>query len=179
MTVHDPSKIRVTGDGLKRAQVAEVAWFEIDPSGPATADAEVKVTSPSGARLVTHITRTSRGIFRVEWTPLEVGPHKIVCKYANTTLTGSPFTCQAFDPRKVRVTDIQDGFLGKESLFRVDTTMAGHGELNVQVESQGRNVAVTLKEVPEKGMFEASFIAREAGLHGIKVDIISWAFISI
>ncbi|OQV23311.1 Filamin-B [Hypsibius exemplaris] len=173
MTVHDPSQIRVSGDGLKRALVETMAWFEIDPRGPATGDVDVKITSPSGSRIATHISKTSRGVFRVEFTPLEVGPHKIACKYANTSLTGSPFTCEAYDPRRVKVSDIQDGFVGRESIVKIDATMAGVGEVEVTVESQGRSLPVALKEVGEKGSYEASFTPREAGQHGIKVTFAS------
>ena len=169
MTVHDPSKVTASGDGLKHACVGEVAWFEIDPHGPATAEAEVKITSPSGTRVATTISRTTRGIFRVEFTPTEVGPHKIACKYADTPLTGSPFICEAYDPKQVNLKDINDGFVGKESVFRVDTTMAGQGDIEVVVEQQGRQVKATLKETG-KGLYEASFTPRDAGPHGITVN---------
>ncbi|GAU89920.1 hypothetical protein RvY_02412-2 [Ramazzottius varieornatus] len=172
MTVHDPSKVTASGDGLKRACVGEVAWFEIDPHGPATAEADVKITSPSGTRVATNISRTSRGIFRVEFTPSEVGPHKIACKYADTPLTGSPFICEAYDPRQVNVKDIHDGFVGKESVFRIDATMAGLGDVQVEIEHQGRMVKATMKETA-KGMYEASFTPRDAGPHGITVKFLN------
>lgn len=122
MLVHDPSQFRVTGDGLTRACVGDTAWFEIDPRGAASANAEVgvKITSPSGAKVNPVITRTSRGLIRIEYVPLEVGPHRISVKYAGTALTGSPFTCEVYDPRKVRVEDLRDGYVGKENVFKVN-----------------------------------------------------------
>lgn len=109
----DGSRATAEGDGLRRACVGEVAWFEIDPRGPPIAEAEVKITSPVGARVVSQLRKTSRGTFRVEYTPMEVGPHKIACKYAETPLNGSPFVCEVFDPRNVRVSDLPDGFVGE------------------------------------------------------------------
>lgn len=90
----DGSRSLAEGDGLKRACVGETAWFEIDPRGPPIAEAEVSISSPSGTRVPTTGRKTSRGTFRFEYVPTEVGPHKIACKYAETALNGSPFTCQ-------------------------------------------------------------------------------------
>lgn len=100
ISVHDPSLIKVSGDGLKRACVGERAWFEIDPMG-GHAEAGVKITSPSGAHVPCTMTKSSRGIIRVEYTPVEVGPHRISCKYAGTPLTGSPFICEVYDHKQV------------------------------------------------------------------------------
>lgn len=109
----DGSRSTAEGDGLKHGVVGEVAWFEIDPRGPPIADAEVKITSPTGVKVQTQMRKTSRGTFRVEYTPMEVGPHKIACKYAETPLNGSPFVCDVCDPRNVRISELPDGFVGK------------------------------------------------------------------
>lgn len=92
--------MKVSGDGLKRACAGEVAWFEIESRTTASADVSVKITSPSGARVTVQIAKSSRG-FRVEYTPVEVGPHRISTKYADVPLSGSPFTCDVYDPSKV------------------------------------------------------------------------------
>lgn len=157
MNVHDPSQMRVSGDGLKRAFVGEMAWFEIDPRG-GTAEASVKITSPTGSRVACEMTRSTRGIIRVEYTPLEVGPHSISCKYADTPLNGSPFTCQVIDPRMVKITDLKDGFVGKECKFMVDASMGGQGELDLEIEGNNRLVPHTVNSVG-RGVYQVIMTA--------------------
>jgi filamin len=165
----DGSRSVAEGDGLKRACVGENAWFEIDPKGPAIADAEVKITSPSGARVATQNRKTSRGTFRFEYIPQEVGSHKIACKYAGTELNGSPFTCEVYDPLNVRVSELTDGYVGKECTFQVDTSTAGQGDLQVEIESGNRSVKAVMHSLGN-GVHEVSFIPKDAGLHAITVS---------
>ena len=78
----------------------------------------------------------------------------------------------------MRVEDTPDGFVGKESVVKVDASAAGVGEVLVTVESQGRAVPVVLKEVGGRGVYEAAFTPREAGQHGIKVAALFCVFLS-
>jgi filamin len=170
MTVHDPSQFRVTGDGLTRACVGETAWFEIDPRGATNAEAGVKITSPSGGRVPCQMTKTSRGIIRVEYIPSEVGPHRISTKYAGVSLTGSPFECQVYDPRQVQVKDLHDGYVAKENTFRVDASKAGQGDLQVDIEGASkRRVPCKITQTSPTGLYDVSFTPRDAGEHEISV----------
>ncbi len=55
--------------------------------------------------------------FNVEYTPTEVGRHRINVEYADIDISDSPFFPQAFDAGLVRVGTIPDGVLGQPVTF--------------------------------------------------------------
>lgn len=46
-----------------------------------------------------------------------VGDHSIEIKYADLPIHGSPFVVKAYDSTKVRVTDVNNGVVGKFIFF--------------------------------------------------------------
>lgn len=141
--VIDGSRAIATGDGLSKALVGDTAWFEIDPNSPPLVEPEVVISGPNGGRVPFQMRKTSRGTFKVEYIPTEVGAHVISAKYAEATVGGSPFTCNVFDPRKIRMGDLPDGYVNKDYSFTVDATSAGRAELEVGIETNNRPVRVT------------------------------------
>ena len=63
---------------------------------------------------------------------MEPGPHSIEVVFAGSRIQGSPFTCQAYDPSRVRITDVdrtakkerEIGFTSKLSVDTVVTEMS-------------------------------------------------------
>ena len=46
-----------------------------------------------------------------------LGDHEIEVKYGGHPVTGSPFTCRAYDPTKIKVGNIPKGLLEKPVYF--------------------------------------------------------------
>ena len=63
------------------------------------------IQGPSGARVPCGISRKGH-ISRVEFSAMEAGPHNIDVLFAGSRVHGSPFVCQAYDPNRVRITDV-------------------------------------------------------------------------
>lgn len=65
----------------------------------------------------TEIVEIEPGHMQINFTPVHVGDHEIDVRYGGVPVTGSPFTCRAYDPAKIRVGDIPKGFLDKAVYF--------------------------------------------------------------
>lgn len=53
----------------------------------------------------------------VPFVPFYLGDHAIEIKYADVPIHGSPFVVKAYDATKVRVTDVNNGVVGKFVFF--------------------------------------------------------------
>ena len=65
------------------------------------------------------------GLFRIEFTTVEVGSYVIDVTVKELTVPNSPLIAKAYDAGLIKVTDIQDGIVGDLSTFRVDASKAG------------------------------------------------------
>ncbi len=63
--------------------------------------------------------------FRIEFTTVEVGSYVINVNVSELTVPSSPLIAKAYDASLIKVTDIQDGFVGDLSTFRIDASRAG------------------------------------------------------
>lgn len=77
---------------------------------------------------------------------------------------------QVYDPRAVRVGELHDGYVNKEYTFQVDTSMAGQGDVEVEIDAGGRQIKPVVRKGRD-GLCDVSFTPREAGPHGITVSI--------
>lgn len=75
---------------------------------------------------------------------------------------------EVVDPSRVKVVDIEDGIVGRSQTFRVDTTRAGHGALNVLIMAGGREVRNTIRE-SGPGVYKVSYTPKSDLPH--KIDV--------
>ena len=64
--------------------------------------------------------RVSRqgALFTVEFTPKDVGPHTVELVYCGQQVPGSPFTSNAYDAARVKLTDVsKSGAVGQQMAF--------------------------------------------------------------
>ena len=61
--------------------------------------------------------------FNVEYTPTEVGRHRIDVKYADANIMGSPFYPEVFDASLVRVGNIPIGIIDQWVYFDGELSM--------------------------------------------------------
>lgn len=67
------------------------------------------VSGPGGSTVRTRLTATGEGRYTATYTPEAVGRHNVQVSCAGRHVPGSPFTCNVYDVRRVRVTGLGPG----------------------------------------------------------------------
>lgn len=73
--------------------------------------------APTGGQVRNRISALSHVGYEVEWTAHEVGTHMVTMEYAGQMIGNGPAPVKAYDPTKVKVSDINNGFVGKPVTF--------------------------------------------------------------
>lgn len=146
------------GDGLKQGLVGSTNAFEIDSSGM-TGDIDIRVTGPTEAQVRTNVMKLDDTTYRAEYHTRDVGLYKIEVLHNGNPITSKPFVVEVCDPSRVKVMDIEDGIVNRSQSFRVDTTRAGHGALNVVITAGGREVRNSIRE-SGSGMYKVSYVPK-------------------
>ncbi|XP_078614618.1 filamin-A-like isoform X1 [Branchiostoma floridae x Branchiostoma japonicum] len=160
----DAGLVRVTGDGLDRVPVNSQTQVFLDATRAGDAEVDVSIKSPSGRAVPTRV--SGKGNYTVDYTPTEVGPHKIDAKFGGMEVNGSPFTSYAYDVSKVRVGHVPNGVVGRPVDIDVDTSQAGPGELAAAVTQNYQPIPCTLKH---KGgdVYTITFIPQNTQVHDL------------
>lgn len=61
-------------------------------------------------------------IYEVKFISEEVGDHLVDLKYDNQSISGCPFLVKVYDSRKIKVSDLNSGVLGKPVYFSIDAS---------------------------------------------------------
>ncbi|GAB6018892.1 hypothetical protein CHUAL_000550 [Chamberlinius hualienensis] len=162
--------VTARGGGLssKQVVVGTAASFDMDTKGMDDDDVQINIIGPDGKPIYTKVTRVRNGVFRIEYTPHKAGSYSIEAFHGNTALFRKPFVVEVVDPSKVVVSGIQDGFLGKELAFNVDTAKSGKGLLTASIRTAGQEVKYHIVDLPGNN-HRISFTPKTATLH--KIDI--------
>ncbi|XP_040074680.2 filamin-A [Ixodes scapularis] len=162
------SPVVARGDGLKQGLVGSANAFEIDTNG-APGDIDIKVTGPSESHQVrTNVLQLDGRTYRAEYHTREVGLYRVEVLHGGSPISGKPFVVEVCDPSRVKVVDIEDGIVGRSQTFRVDTTRAGHGTLNVVITAGGREVRNNIRE-SGPGVYKVSYVPKSDLPH--KIDV--------
>ncbi|CAG2105929.1 unnamed protein product [Medioppia subpectinata] len=129
---------------------------------------EAIVTGPHQTVLEANAVKTSDNKIRLEYNPKEIGMHKIEIFNDSKPVLKKPFFIGVCDPNKVIINDLQDGVIGREHQFRIDTSRAGRGVLSVSILCDDKEVSVNIKEL-SSGVFLVSYVPRIDLSH--KIDI--------
>lgn len=105
--------------GLFQARVGKVTCFHIETLGRSAREFDVVISGPTGSAVPVRCYQTKAGKLQAEFTSKEVGLHKIEVLLQGKHLTGSPFSCQSFDPDNIRIVDIPtvQGNVGENIYF--------------------------------------------------------------
>ena len=155
------------GDGLKQAVLNSKAVFDIDTMG-ADSPPVVVITDPYSGKVNSYMTETRPGLYRVEYRPTKLGTHNIAVAINNKNTPSSPYKCEVFDPKSVKVTDIGPVVIGTECSLTVDVADAGHGALSVSVKTSGQEVKHSIRDM-SRGQYQIIYYPQLATAH--KVDI--------
>lgn len=107
------------GLGLYQARVGKVTSFHIDTLGRGAREFDVVVSGPVGSAVPVRCYQTKTGKLQAEFTAREIGNHSVEVLHQAKPITGSPFTCQAFDSDRVKIVDIPhvQGNVGEKVSF--------------------------------------------------------------
>ncbi|XP_064455536.1 filamin-A-like [Ornithodoros turicata] len=161
------SPIVARGDGLKQGLVGSTNAFEIDSNG-ASGDIDIKVTGPTETQVRTNVIKLDDTTYRAEYHTRDVGLYRVEVLHNGNPVTGKPFVVEVCDPSRVKVMDIEDGIVNRTQTFRVDTTRAGRGNLNVVITAGGREVRNSIRE-SGPGMYKVSYMPKSDLPH--KIDV--------
>lgn len=161
------SSVTINGEGLRQGLVGSINSFEIDTNG-LEGDINVKVLGPMGIPVPATIVKTEQSTHRVEYSCREVGMYKIEVWHSGSPLFGKPFLVEVCDPSRVKVMDIEDGIIGREQMFKVDTSRAGRGNLIISIMAGGHEVKHSLQEI-NTGIYQILYTPKSDIPHKINV----------
>ncbi|CAB3401181.1 unnamed protein product [Caenorhabditis bovis] len=146
------------------SRVGQPSSIVVDVSGHD--QLEIRVLDSKKNEIGTEIVEIEPGSMQINFTPVTVGDHEIDVKYGGVPVTGSPFTCRAYDPAKIKVGAIPKGLLDKPVYFTVDASEAGVGNLEVAV-CDGR--VPSMAHALGQHKYDISFVPKENIDHSITV----------
>uniref|UniRef100_A0A915HFL6 Filamin n=1 Tax=Romanomermis culicivorax TaxID=13658 RepID=A0A915HFL6_ROMCU len=143
----------------------EIGLFDFDKK-----DLNASIYQPSKTSLDYSIVETPNGL-SIDFIPIEVGSHKLHLAYRDQTHPQSPFTFRVYDPDKIHIGPINDGYIGDTIQFTVDATHAGYGNLEIAVMDKDGNI-VQSKVMPQEkssAKFFVSFVPQKPGEYGAQI----------
>lgn len=178
---------RAAGPGLVSTPRAEPA--EIQLTGFHTGEPTVYVAGPGGSTVRSRVSPSGEGRYTATYTPEAVGRHTVQVTCAGRHVPGSPFTCNVYDVRRVRVTGLGPGELegtleglsldevaeeergvevGKPVTFSVDAAGAGEGTLELVVSTPSTTVKAEVVAVA-RGLYDVTFVPVSREPHRVSV----------
>ena len=76
------------------------------------------MSGPHQTPITTNVVKTNDNKLRLEYQPKEIGMHKIEIFNDSKPILKKPFFIGICDPSRVRITDLQDGVVGREQQFK-------------------------------------------------------------
>ncbi|XP_019634780.1 PREDICTED: filamin-A-like isoform X2 [Branchiostoma belcheri] len=135
--VYNMDAVDVHGDGVSETlplPVNEKTTFYMETKGPGNVeDALVKVSDPTGKDVPANIT-AHNGIYHVDYTPREIGQHKVRVHYDEKEVSGSPYTVNVFDANRIRADPDRTATVNQPVNIKVDARDAGPGKLTYSVD---------------------------------------------
>ncbi|KAG7304484.1 hypothetical protein JYU34_011429, partial [Plutella xylostella] len=178
---------RASGPGLSSAPRAEPAVIQLTRC--TAGEPTVYITGPGGASYRARVASLGEGQYTATYTPEAVGRHSIQVTCGGRQVQGSPFTCNVYDVRRVRVTGLGPGELegtleglslettseeacgvevGKAVTFSVDAAGAGEGTLELVVSTPTTTVKAEVVAVA-RGLYDVTFVPVSREPHRVSV----------
>lgn len=164
--------------GLYQVRLHEREEFLVSLHGAGKGQLEITGVSPSGETVPVdlQLSESEPDTYIVNYTPSEIGEHKIYVKFAGVNVRGSPFVVKVADPSKVLVqmsslTEAQNAMMvGKEVVIPLEILPgAGEGELEADITGPG-DVAVESSFTRQADtLYHFRFIPPVAGEYVIKM----------
>ncbi|CAH1244907.1 FLNA [Branchiostoma lanceolatum] len=164
--VFNMDAIDVHGDGVSETiplPVNEKTAFYMETKGPGNVeDALVKVFDPTGKDVPANIT-SHNGTYTVDYTPREIGPHKVRVHYDEKEVSGSPYTVNVFDANRIRADPDRTATVNQPVNIKVDARDAGPGKLTYTVDP---NVPDVMTE-PSRDQYLVQYTPTQPGTYSV------------
>ncbi|XP_043473409.1 filamin-A isoform X2 [Leptopilina heterotoma] len=164
--VSDTARVLIT-EVLEKVSVNRIATFTIE-ANPSLGSPVIEVLSPTRESIPVQIKQTEHGSYNAGFTPKDVGDHSVEVKLSDSHVEGSPFLVKAYNADKVKVTDINNGVVGKPVFFSINASQAGAGNLEIIVAVNGKNVPNYVQS-EGNAKFRVNFKPQEAAMHSLSV----------
>ncbi|XP_022288939.2 filamin-A-like [Crassostrea virginica] len=157
----DPSKVVLSGKGLKNAHLLKPAVFSIDGRNAGPGEPGVKLTGVN-KEVPVRIEPTGPHQYRCTYTPTEPGAYLLDITWNQRPLKCCPFKINVNQPvyaHKVSVSGdpLKSGTVGRDIRVQIDPRNAGSGKLTV------RCVGPDMSEVP------VQLLDKQDGTHSLKM----------
>uniref|UniRef100_A0A2C9JF60 Calponin-homology (CH) domain-containing protein n=1 Tax=Biomphalaria glabrata TaxID=6526 RepID=A0A2C9JF60_BIOGL len=168
----DPSKVWLSGQGLKEAVIREEAEFIIDGSQAGPGEPEVELT---GVRAEIQVFKTplGGGKYRCTYIPVIPGAYLLNISWNGRQLRGAPYKVNVIGasyPNRVIVNGegLKGGLMGNSLDFRIDTRKAGPGELTAYCMGPNKVAYCELSDHHD-GTYRLVVRPQETGKHVLQI----------
>lgn len=126
--------------GIEEPIVGQDNAFTVEcPPDAGVGELTCTIESPSKRKIPAKVADNGDNTYTVDWTPKEVGKHKLTIKYGTQEVPGSPFYVDVLDkpdPSKVKCygPGLENAFIGVPANFTIETKDAGPGNLGLTIE---------------------------------------------
>ncbi|XP_068231445.1 filamin-A isoform X3 [Palaemon carinicauda] len=159
--------VTAKGDGLKQVVTGTTASFTVDTKG-LDGELDIRVTGPDGGQIPARLVKLRSGLHRAEYRADQVGSYSVAVLHQGAPISGTPYTVEAADPRRVKLQLSGECFSGQECALKVDASGAGRGSLSVGVRAAGQDVKHSIRDLGG-GLYQVLFYPRAPIPH--KVDV--------
>ena len=89
----------------------------------------ISFSGPEKRHIPHKVVDSGNGVFRIEFTTVEVGSYVIDVTVSGLSVPNSPLIAKAYDASLIKVTDIGDGVVADLSTFRGELGLRGNIKL--------------------------------------------------
>ncbi|KAL7864739.1 hypothetical protein AOLI_G00161590 [Acnodon oligacanthus] len=162
------TKVRTYGPGLRGGLLGQRAEFTIDAREAGSGRLTVTMEGPCQVTL--QCMDNEDGTCAVFYLPAEHGEYTIRILFDNSQIPGSPFLPVVhlpLDPSEVTVSGpgLTKGKVGEPCMVNIDCTLAGSGDLSVEVVSDSGAIAKTEVQENEDGSYTVVYVPLTAGVY--------------
>ncbi|KAH9509017.1 hypothetical protein Btru_048613 [Bulinus truncatus] len=172
ITAADPSKVWLSGQGLKEAVIREEAEFFIDGSQAGPGEPEIELT---GVRAEIQVFKTplGGGKYRCTYIPVIPGAYLLNISWNGRQLRGAPYKVNVIGasyPNRVVVNGegLKGGLFGDSLDFKIDTRKAGPGELTAYCMGPSKVAYCELSDHHD-GTYHLVVRPQEVGKHVLQI----------
>ena len=143
--------------------------------GSLEAMADVQIYTQNGDKMPSRISTQTNGSFKVEWTPVMAGQHKVEIYFGGQQIVGSPYYVDVFDIASICVSRFNQRGVGEPASFDVDFSQSTMHEYDIVIKSpSGRTMNHSITTEDRDDIKNIAYIPDESGPYQIYVTYASY-----